>query len=132
MVMQHFRKNACEVGESTFCTSGYNCNPESEFQPDFIEAEDLLDPFADFDKELQKVYKEEKSHPASTWASEKQLKLFRASADNIATVYIHTQGIKISGHWRKAPDPSNHLAYEQGKVDSRKINVRSVGRNRLE
>jgi hypothetical protein len=132
MVMQHLRKNACEVRESTFCTSGYNCNPESEFQPDFIEAEDLLDPFADFDKELQKVYKEEKSHPASTWASEKQLKLFRASADNIATAYIHAQGIKISGHWRKAPDPSNHLAYEQGKVDSRKINVRSVGRNRLE
>ena len=83
-------------------------------------------------KEEEVRARNENRLPEITWASEMQLQLFRASAEKIAAEYLHAQGIKFSGPLRKAADPLNHAAYEQGKADSHKIDVRSVLKKRLE
>ena len=69
---------------------------------------------------------------ARTWASGMQLIRFRDSAQKIAEDYIASKNIKVSHCKSRTAAVKDYDAYVHGKVDSKKIDVRSVGKKRIE
>ena len=65
----------------------------------------------------------------SLWASASQLILFRATASKIADEYLKSTKTKLSADRKRVGSIKDRGAYEQGKRDSRKIDVK---RRRLE
>jgi hypothetical protein len=141
---------------------------EAEAQPTFkVEQTVPLDPEADFEAELQRILKRERSSSPlakiksedttsqpkvegglsglldvkpkleddepptenSLWASASQLTLFRATAQKIAEEYIKSTKTKLTAGRARVSSVRDYEAYEQGRKDSRKIDVK---RRRIE
>jgi hypothetical protein len=65
----------------------------------------------------------------SLWTSASQLTLFRANAQKIAEEYIKSTNTKLRAGRARVPSVRDYGAYEQGRKDSRKIDVK---RRRIE
>jgi hypothetical protein len=135
-----------DVGCSTF---NDQFDEALEAEPTFREENILpLDPEADFEVELQRILKRERSGTpltktkpeleqeglkptteSSLWASSSQLTLFRATATKIADDYLKSTGAKFSKFKIPVSSIKDYGAYKQGRQDSRKIDVK---RRRIE
>jgi hypothetical protein len=154
-----------EVGHDMFHNEA---EEETEAQPTFkVEQSMALDPEADFEAELQRILKRERSSSPlakiksedttsqpkvegdlsglldvkpkleddepptenSLWASASQLTLFRATAQKIAEEYIKSTKTKLTAGRARVSSVRDYGAYEQGRKDSRKIDVK---RRRIE
>jgi Protein of unknown function (DUF2786) len=140
---------------------------ETEARPTFKMESMAMDPEADFEAELQRVLKRERSSSPfakiksedttsqlkvegdlsglldvkpkleddepptenSLWASASQLTLFRATAQKIAEEYIKSTKTKLTAGRARVSSVRDYEAYEQGRKDSRKIDVK---RRRIE
>lgn len=69
------------------------------------------------------------STESSLWASASQLTLFRATASKIAEEYLKSTGTKLAKSRAPVSSVRDYGAYEQGRQDSRKIDVK---RRRIE
>ena len=153
-----------EVGHTVFDNE---IEEETEARPTFkVEQSMPLDAEADFEAELQRILKRERSSPVakiksedttsqpkvegdlsglldvkpkleddepptenSLWASASQLTLFRATAQKIAEEYIKSTNTKLTAGRARVSSVRDYGAYEQGRKDSRKIDVK---RRRIE
>lgn len=154
-----------EVGHTLFDNE---TEEETEARPTFkVEHSMPLDPEADFEAELQRILKRERSSSPvakiksedttsqvkvegrlsglldvkpkleddepptenSLWASASQLTLFRATAQKIAEEYIKSTNKKLRAGRARVSSVRDYGAYEQGRKDSRKIDVK---RRRIE
>lgn len=95
---------------------------------DFEDGPDKPDFLGDFENELKKNYARETTPPIKTWESEMQLTLFRAKAGEIADEYLQKKNVKLHKS-KPSTAAKDYAAYQQGKKDSRKVDVR---RKRLE
>lgn len=86
------------------------------------------DSLGEFKAEVDKNHARDITPPIKTWESEMQLTLFCARAEAIADEYLKNNNIKLSSG-RASTAAKDFTAYNQGKKDSRKVDVR---RKRLE
>ncbi|KAH7311802.1 hypothetical protein BKA65DRAFT_155457 [Rhexocercosporidium sp. MPI-PUGE-AT-0058] len=59
----------------------------------------------------------------SQWASQMQLVTFRATATNIADVYLEDRGVMLQNRSARSTVIRDRNAYSQGAKDSKKIDV---------
>lgn len=71
-----------------------------------------------------KQEEEEDAKDTSLWASSMQLITFRATASKIADDFLESKGLKLKSRKSKTSGVSDFAAYEQGILDSKKIDVR--------
>ena len=90
---------------------------------DFEEGPDETDFLGDFETELKKNRAREATPPIKTWESEMQLTLFRAKAEQIAKEYLEEKNLKLKKR-RKSTPAKDRAAYQQGRKDSHKVDVR--------
>ncbi|KAJ5100678.1 hypothetical protein N7456_006730 [Penicillium angulare] len=64
---------------------------------------------------------------SSPWQSEMQLSRFRATSEQVANDYLKDQGIKLHSSKRTWSTAKDGDAYNRGRKDSSKINVRQSG-----
>jgi hypothetical protein len=126
------------------CESLTRIKPEpSSPQPKLEEAADTKPKLEEIKKKLEEEVKpkleqevepklEDEDKPStesSLWASASQLTLFRATAKKIAEEYLKSTGTKLAKARARVSSVRDYGAYEQGRKDSRKIDVK---RRRIE
>ncbi|GAD96365.1 hypothetical protein TERG_03956 [Paecilomyces variotii No. 5] len=65
----------------------------------------------------------EEAVPECMWQSQMQLTLFRQNADKIADTFLKEQNIRLGKGKKNYTTVKNHIAYEKGKEDSKKIDL---------
>ncbi|EAS31598.3 uncharacterized protein CIMG_07077 [Coccidioides immitis RS] len=107
---------------------------DEDIKADFsMQDDEAINVLGDWDEQMAKLVKKEPSDPDDmsalqnlpvAWSSETQLIRFQETASQVADEFLQEQGVKLSQRNTRRAGVRDPNAYNQGKRDSRKINVR--------
>ncbi|EER28081.1 hypothetical protein CPC735_034170 [Coccidioides posadasii C735 delta SOWgp] len=107
---------------------------DEDIKADFsMQDDEDVNVLGDWDEQMAKLVKKEPSDPDDmsalqnlnvAWSSETQLIRFQETASQVADEFLQEQGVKLSHRNTRRAGVRDPNAYNQGKRDSRKINVR--------